>query len=358
MQLRTFIFWPHLVAGVTAGVVVLIMSITGVLLTYERQMIAWADSHVRSTPPAPAARRLPIESLIHAFQRTHPGVTPTSVTLSADPGAPAAFAVPQGTLYVDAYSGARLGEGTQRMRRFMSELRAWHRWLAADGEGRPAARAITGWSNVLFLFIIVTGAVLWLPRVWTWKQIRAVAWFRGGLRGRACDFNWHNAIGLWCAIPLFIVVVSAVPISFPWGIALVYRAVGEEPPAARGGGREGGAGRGAPAGSPARRPQAAAALARSGQGEPPRPADERAASHVAIEGLNRLWARAERQQPGWSTINLRFPESDRAPVVFAIDRGHGGQPHLRSTLTLDRRSGEVLSYEASATSHSVAVSAT
>jgi hypothetical protein len=134
MQLRTFIFWPHLVAGVTAGVVVLIMSITGVLLTYERQMIAWADSHVRSTPPAPAARRLPIESLIHAFQRTHPGVTPTSVTVSADPGAPAAFAVPQGTLYVDAYSGARLGEGTQRMRRFMSELRAWHRWLAADGD--------------------------------------------------------------------------------------------------------------------------------------------------------------------------------------------------------------------------------
>ena len=56
--------------------------------------------------------------------------------------------------------------------------------------------------------------------------------------GKARDFNWHNVIGVWSAVPLFIVVVSALPISFPWANALVYRAVGEEPPAARG--REGG----------------------------------------------------------------------------------------------------------------------
>jgi uncharacterized iron-regulated membrane protein len=31
--------------------------------------------------------------------------------------------------------------------------------------------------------------------------------------------------------------------------------------------------------------------------------------------------------------------------VFAIDHGDGGQPHLRSTLTLDRRSGVVVTYE-------------
>ena len=59
MTLRTLIFWPHLIAGVVAGAIVLIMSVTGVLLTYERQLIAWSDSGFRSSPPAQGAARLP-----------------------------------------------------------------------------------------------------------------------------------------------------------------------------------------------------------------------------------------------------------------------------------------------------------
>ncbi len=31
--------------------------------------------------------------------------------------------------------------------------------------------------------------------------------------------------------------------------------------------------------------------------------------------------------------------------MFTIDKGDGGQPHLRSTLTLDGRTGEVTRYE-------------
>ena len=54
--------------------------------------------------------------------------------------------------------------------------------------------------------------------------------FFGRTTAKARDFNWHNVIGVWSAIPLFIVVLSAFPISFPWANALVYQMVGEEPP--------------------------------------------------------------------------------------------------------------------------------
>ena len=50
INLRPLIFWPHLVAGVLAGAVILIMSVTGVLLTYEKQMIAWADGRAPIEP--------------------------------------------------------------------------------------------------------------------------------------------------------------------------------------------------------------------------------------------------------------------------------------------------------------------
>src|SRR5688572_3222700 len=116
MTIRSFIFWPHLIAGISAGLVVLLMSVTGVLLTYERQMIAWSDRGFRSVPDHPDQARLPIETLITAFSKSHPDVTPTAVTIGSAPDAPVAFAVPQRTLYADAYSGAVLGEGSQAVR--------------------------------------------------------------------------------------------------------------------------------------------------------------------------------------------------------------------------------------------------
>ena len=43
MSIRPVLFWTHLIAGVSAGVVILVMSVTGVLLTYEKQMVALAE---------------------------------------------------------------------------------------------------------------------------------------------------------------------------------------------------------------------------------------------------------------------------------------------------------------------------
>ena len=36
---RKILFWAHLSCGVAAGLIILLMSATGVLLTYERQML-------------------------------------------------------------------------------------------------------------------------------------------------------------------------------------------------------------------------------------------------------------------------------------------------------------------------------
>ena len=176
------------------------------------------------------------------------------------------------------------------------------------------ARFFTGWSNVVFLFIVTSGFYLWFPRKWSWQHIRSLAFFNGKLRGKARDFNWHHAIGVWSLIPLFVIVASALPMSFPWANAALYRAVGEDPPRPGGGGRDGGAAPNGPRETPD-----------SGETSP--------------DAMNALWIRAEAQEEGWTTITVRTPASARAPLTFAIDRGDGGQPQLRSTLTLDRNSG-------------------
>jgi len=335
--IRKVLFWLHLSAGVVAGVVILMMSVTGVALTYERQMNEWAVRHLRSTPPTPAAEPLPPERLLQRVQQDHPGIVPTGLTIGSAPDAAVMVAAERTPLFVDAYTGRTVGERPSGgLRAFLSEMRAWHRWLAVEGEGRPLARAITGWSNLLFLFIVVSGMWIWVPRVWSWAQVRSVMLFRRGYgTSKARDFNWHNVIGIWSAIPLFIVVISAVPISFPWASDLVYRAVGEEPPARN---RPGGPP--LKAGAPGAPGRPGGPEAGRGRG-PSRGAAAAAPRTLRFDGLDALVARAAADQPGWRTLNVRFPRRNDDPFVFNIDRGDGGQPQLRSSLSLDHQGAVV-----------------
>ena len=303
IAVRSLVFWPHLVAGVLAGAVILVMSVTGVLLTYEKQMIAWADSRVALSPEGP---RLDPETLVERI-RSAAGAAPVSMVVPAAGQQPIVASVGQKTLLVDPYSGAVVGESAPRLRRFFRQVTDWHRWLAMTGEQRTIGRVITGSSNVVFLFLALSGIYLWLPKVWSWRHVRTVAWFSRGLSGKARDFNWHNVIGIWTAIPLALVVASAMPISFTWANALVYRIVGEQPP------------------QPASRSSAPATASR-----PTTPAA------VELTGLNQAWSIAAGRVDDWRTITVRVPASTASPFVFTIDRGYSGQPQHRGTLTIER----------------------
>lgn len=312
-QLRKLLFWCHLLAGVSAGLVLFVMAGTGVLLTYERQIVGWADTRHYQTLPAPGATRLPIAALVERARTGHGGV-PATLTISSDPAEPVGIGFGQGrTLFVSPYTGEPLGGGATGARAFFRSVEDVHRWLGASGEGRAKARAVTGACNLAFLLLVLSGAYLWIPRVWTRAQLRNVAWFRLGLGGKARDFNWHNVVGLWCFAPLFVIVLSGVVISYPWASDLVYRIAGEPPPPPR----------------PRER--------RSSESEPP-PAPLTA-------GLDPLLVQAERKVPGWRSITLQLPTKEDAPASFNIDSGTGGQPYKRAALTLDRKTGEVARWE-------------
>ncbi|MGH9802768.1 MAG: PepSY domain-containing protein, partial [Blastocatellia bacterium] len=66
---------------------------------------------------------------------------------------------------------------------------------------------------------------------------------------------------------------------------------------------------------------------------------------IPLDGLNGLWARAEQQTADWKSVSLRLPANAEAPAVFTIDRGTGGEPQKRATLTLDRKTGEMVRWE-------------
>ena len=138
-----------------------------------------------------------------------------------------------GPLLVDPYSGDVREPGAQGLRSFFSAVTGWHRWFNATGENRARPRAITGASNLAFLFLVLSGIYLWLPRIWKWAAFKAHLLFNAkATTAKARDFNWHHVFGIWSAIPLAVVVATATVFSYPWANDLVYRVVGEQPPRA------------------------------------------------------------------------------------------------------------------------------
>ena len=312
----------HLSAGLFAAIVVVIMSVTGVLLTYELQLQQWERRGVVPIPASPENSRLPLEALIVAGASTRQKL-PSTVTVSSDPGQVVTLSWGrEATVMVNPYSGGIVPEGPTTVRDGLATIRTWHRWLGQEGESRPLGRSITGVCNMAFLFLVVSGLYLWFPRKWLWSNFKAILLFRGGLVSKARDFNWHNVIGVWSMIPLCFIVFSGAVISYPWVSDLVYNAFGEEAPVRR-----------AP-----RSPGATSPRTGGLHGEP----EALTPPAVGDFNLDAYIAMATEAEPGWRTLRINMPSSADEPVSLAIDKGSGRQPHLQSTIEVNRVTAEVL----------------
>ncbi len=348
---RRLVFWLHLLVGLGAGFIVLVMAVTGAILAYERQIVAASDSAFRVAPPAAAATRMDVEALLAAVQAQTAHGVPVGLTLRSDPDAPAAVSFGQSTtFFVDPYTGAVLGEATRGWRPFFRWITNCHRWLG--GNGRGAGKAITGACNLAFLFLVTSGVFLWFPRKWTQPAVAAVTRFNGRLKGRARDWNWHNVLGFWSALPLVVIVSTGVVMSYPWANALLFRATGSKPPAPTGKSEakteEGDRGGGKTSAEPEAGGNAGGLQSSKTEGQRSRPGPRRGfipPVEIRTAGLNPVWAVAERKVAGWNYVSLRFPQKAGDPLTFLVDRGNGARPDLRATLTLDADTAAELDWE-------------
>ncbi|MFM1896604.1 MAG: hypothetical protein RLZZ385_1678 [Pseudomonadota bacterium] len=315
---RKTIFWMHLLCGVVTGLVVLMMSVTGVLLTYERQILAWEDRVYRAEPQ-PGQVRMAVSDLL--LRGSDEGFRPTSVVVSSDPADPVILSAGRdGSRHLNPYTGAVYTPHSDTLDRFFSAVTGWHRWFNVSGDGRATARMITGASNLMFLFLVLSGIYLWLPSVYRWATFRMRLWFHPNARsGQARDFNWHHVFGFWSAVPLAVIVATATVFYYPWANNLVYRLAGEEPPQ-----------RNAPA-----------PVTVTSQNT-----DSSTAAATGFLPLEDLLAAARTSEllGDWNTLTITLPAADAGTVTFGIDQGNGGQPQKRHTLTLDRSNAAVVSW--------------
>lgn len=292
---RKAIFWAHLAAGILAGVIILVMSVTGVLLAYERQITERADGFALTPGPS-----VGLEELLENRK-------PSAVIIDADPAMPVALQFGKAkTEFFDPSTGVSVGEGNKPVRGFFRTMLMWHRWLGREGAAQPVGKAIIGAGNLVFLGLVVSGIFLWCPKRWTLSGLRAITLFQRRLKGRARDWNWHNVLGFWSAIPLLFIVASGVVMSYPWANSLVFKLAGESAPAAG-------------------RPSAAAG------------------GVASLAGIDAALAAVQTANPGWRTIQLQLPPGKTAS--FAVADSHRGRPDQRRQVNVDLATTQILKSE-------------
>ena len=310
-MLRKLLFWSHLVAGLVAGLIVLVLSVTGVLLTYEAQIEDWAIA--RSVEAPEGAAPLDADALVAAVQAggAQPG---QALILPREAGDPAKLQVGRNATAIDPYTGATMPEAGASVQALFHDVERFHRWLSTDGS-TDVGGTMVDLANLAFVFLIATGLYLWIPPVFRWVRIRSQLFFRRGLpNAQARDYNWHHVFGIWALVPIFLIALSGVVISYPWASRMVYTVVGEEAPQGRG------------------RPPAGAAMPERFARET---LDGAPVSYVAlIEG-------ASAERPDWKRATLVLPEAEAGYVAVTLDAGNGVQTSKQAALVLDRASGEV-----------------
>ncbi len=205
------------------------MSVTGVLLAYERQVVDSAAQRNR-VEPVPGTARLDADTLAGVARPALPPDARVSLIFNSDPAQPVvAQAGREPSLLLNPYTGAVINDASASWRKFFRIVEDWHRWLG--GKPQSTRANLLDVANLLFLFIIASGIYIWLPAVWRWRTWRGLMFFQTRyINAKVRDFNWHHVFSFWMLLPLFVIALSGVVMSYGWANNLVYAAFGEQAP--------------------------------------------------------------------------------------------------------------------------------
>ena len=336
-MIRAVVFRLHLTVAVAAGLVILMMAATGVILASEELVTGLAERRHRVTvPQAGEGERIAPEALVAAAEAWGAGAEPpfaaTSIEYRAGPDAAVrVHAGRERRVFVDPYTGGVLGGGAVRLEGFFESVNAWHRWVSFPDSAIRRGRAVTAVANLALLFLLLTGPILWLPRRVTRRSVAEGLFFRRGVKGVVRALNWHYVIGIWSVVPLLMIAVTGMVMSYPAVGDRVYPVVGG---AISFGSLAAGPGVGQVGGEVADGQAATEA------------ADQTADPALAPRaGLAAALAATESGIPGWRAIVLTLPRPRDTEVRVEVRAGRSGQPQKAGVMTVDRRTGAALSWE-------------
>jgi len=242
-MMRWTLYQLHWVLGLTAGVVLSVMGITGALMAFDDEIMTTL-SHGIVDVPAIAAPALSPDTLLVRFHEQSPDAVPTKLTLFPEPGKSARLIYrppstaplapdednTEGT-WLDPYTGRVLGPAVGE--RFFDTVRALHRFLLLPHNRGGIGRPLTAFAAVCLVYMALSGLYLRWPRgrVLNWR-----AWLKPDLRrrGRLLYWSLHTVAGTWLFLIFLVFAITGPTFGYEgYRDALTALLTGTKPQAAQ-----------------------------------------------------------------------------------------------------------------------------
>lgn len=304
---RRILFQIHWFLGITAGLVLAAMGLTGATLSFENEIMRVLSPGIVTlgTGRNPALSPDTVIGRASAFRQ---GLKVERLTVEADPTRAwqVQFAPEPGERrgersYVDPRDGRLLGQPVGAG--FFRTVEDIHRWLALPGGSKGWGRQITGFSTIALIFFALSGLYLrWPRRALDWRAWLVLDWRKSG---RNLYRELHVIIGSWVVIAYLLSALTGLWWSYEWyreGAQIVLTGSAE---------REGG------------------------------PNKDEAEPQPALL-LARAWQTVERETGGhFDSVSVNLPESGRK-ATFRVLLAGARHDRMTDNLSIDLADGRLL----------------
>lgn len=312
MTARNVLFQVHWFLGITAGIVLALVGLSGGILSFEDELLkAWNPGII--TVEARNQPALVPAALVARIREQAPADRVQSLSLSrdAEEAARVGFAPrkdakpgpggrgPRGeTRYVDPYTGRLLGK--PRGEGFFRTTMQLHRWLAMDDVGKQ----VVAFSTIALIYFCLSGLYLRWPR--RWRSLRT--WLALDWRQKGRNFLWHlhSIFGTWVLLAYLVMALTGLWWSYDWYRDGLNRWADMPQQQQRGEGTK-----------------------RTGGDDRRGERKEVAAPELDVA---QAWAAFQASVPAWSTATLQWPREGNGVQFRYLD---ANPPHERANNTLE-----------------------
>mgnify|MGYP003601081142 FL=1 len=227
-MLKKSFFQIHWFLGITAGLILSLMGVTGAIYSYEQQILKWINQDSYTVQVQDSAKLSPAEIYQH-FHTHSPDLKINSITVaSAADESSVINVVKEGqrrglNMMINPYTAEMLPE--IKGREFFAFIQQLHRNLTVG----PIGKQITGACALMLIFFVLSGLYLRWPKRHTWKQWFAV---KPQLKGRNFIWDLHAVVGTWVIIFYLIFAMTGLYWSYGWWRDGMFKVMGVERPQA------------------------------------------------------------------------------------------------------------------------------
>lgn len=243
MKFKKILLWLHRWLGIFSGLVVFVVSITGAIFVFEKELFVIFNPGLAKVD-ATGAPKQPLSILMRNAQEVigeNRPIRVVRIAMSADK----AYIFEAQTrkhpedikgwfineeidywdrVFVNPYTGQVLGKIDVKQD-FFWITRQIHQFLYLK---REIGRFIVGSSTLVFIVILISGLILWWPKNKNVAKKRCKIDFRA--KWKRLNYDLHQVLGFYVFAVALLIAITGLVWSFDWWENGIYRLLGGSRP--------------------------------------------------------------------------------------------------------------------------------